>query len=220
MSNQPSVNRGTIILLDSNAQEANISPKNPYFTFQYNPEKLQHIFSQNTSTEENQGLIAEFFNLTFELDSIELDSSSQNKNSDFGIHPALAMLQLMTRPQIVSGKTSLPILVFKWGVKRTVAVRVENMTIEENSFDMILNPTRATINLLLKVLDPLEVNNNPGARGVYVNHQNTLTSMADAYKIQTGQGGPSGTNSNASAMGAAVSMNAAVKIESKTRLKA
>ena len=129
MPSQPNINRGTLILLAPNAKDASISPKNIFFVFQYNPEKLLHTFNQaaasalgaNTSAEP-QGSPTELFYLTLELDSIEIDASSQNQSSaNLGLHPALAMLELMMQPQIVAGKTSMPIVVFKWGAKRSVA---------------------------------------------------------------------------------------------------
>jgi hypothetical protein len=195
LPSQPSINRGTLILLAPNAKDANISATNVYFTFQYNPERLIHTFNQampnaaaNTSTD-MQAAPSEFFNLTFELDSIDSDASaSQSQSSaNLGLHPGLAMLNLMMQPQIVGKQALLPIIVFKWGAKRSVPVRIVSMNVEEKSFDITLNPTRANISLTLRVLDASEINNNPGARSVFSNHQNTQASLVDAYKLQTGQ---------------------------------
>jgi hypothetical protein len=195
LPSQPSINRGTLILLAPNAKDANISATNVFFTFQYNPEKLLHTFNQNTPnaaanpSANSPGIPTEYFNLTFELDSVDLDSSSQSQSSaGLGLHPGLAMLELMMQPQVVGKQTYLPILVFKWGAKRSLAVRLMGMSVEEKSFDVTLNPTRATVSLSLRVLDAAEVNNNPGARNVYSSHQNTQASLVDAYELQTGQG--------------------------------
>ena len=197
MPSQPSINRGTLILLAPNAADAAISSKNVFFVFQYNPEKLIRTFNQNmpnalaANTADQQGPTSEFFNLTFELDSIDDDGASQNQSStNLGLHPDLAMLELMMQPQIVGKQTFIPIVVFKWGAKRSVPVRFVSMTVEEKSFDISLNPTRATVSLALRVLDATEVNNNPGARSVLLNHQNVRTTMVDAYKLQTEQAFP------------------------------
>ncbi len=194
MPSQPSINRGTLILLAPNAKDANISATNVYFTFQYNPERLLHTFNQNTPnaaanpSANAQDVPTEYFNLTFELDSVDLDSSSQNQSSaGQGLHPGLAMLELMMQPQMVGKQALLPIIVFKWGAKRSMPVRIVSMNVEEKSFDITLNPTRANVSLTLRVLDAAEVNNNPGARNVSSNHQNTQASLVDAYKLQTGQ---------------------------------
>jgi hypothetical protein len=206
LPSQPSTSRGTLILLAPNAKDANISTNNIYFVFQYNPEKLFHTFNQeSTSTlapntyTDPQVIPAEFFNLTFELDSTDTDPSAQNQSSaNLGIHPALAMLELMMQPQAVNNQTTFPIVVFVWGAKRTVAVRFISMSIEEKSFDFSLNPTRATVNVSMRVLDAAETNNNPGAHNVCLNNQNVRATLVDAYKLQTGQINPmvSGQSSN------------------------
>jgi len=190
---QPSINRGILILLAPNVPDASIS-KNTFLVFQFNPEKLVHTFSQAlpsalaANTLDPQGISVEFFNLTFELDSVDIDPSSQNQiSADFGLHPTLALLEQMMKPQVVGNQTSMPIVVFKWGAKRSVAVRIVAMSVDEESFDVTLNPTRATVSLTLRVLDAVEVNNNPAARTVCLNHQNMRTTMVDKYKLQTGQ---------------------------------
>ena len=224
MPSQPNINRGTLILLAPNASDAAISSKNLFFTFQYNPEKLIHTFNQampaalDANTADSQGTTAEFFNLTFELDSVDVDSPSQNQSSsNFGLHPALAMLELMMQPQVIANQTSLPIVVFKWGAKRSVPVRLVSMSVEEKSFDATLNPTRATVSLTLRVLGAAEINNNPGARNALLDHQKVQGTLVDEYKLQTGQVNPmvAGANSNlAAAVGSGSS------IENKTKIKA
>ncbi len=190
----PNINRGTLILLAPNAKDASISQQNVFFVFQYNPEKLLHTFNQSlpsalaANTSDPQWFPSELFNLTFELDSTDLDPPAQNQTlTNFGVHPALAMLELMMQPQVVGKQTSLPIVVFKWGSNRSVPVRLISMSVEEQSFDVILNPTRAMVSLTLRVLDASEVNGNPGAQSVFSSHQGVRATLVDAYKLQTGQ---------------------------------
>ena len=193
LPNQPSLNKGILILLSLNAKDANISSSNVYFSFQYNPEKLLHTFSQPIAPAENtsgntQIPLLEFFNLTFELDSTDLEPQSQSKiATDLGIHPALAMLETMVQPQVVGNQTSMPIVIFKWGAKRSAAVRIVSINVEETAFDTSLNPTSATVNLTLRVLDAQEVNNNAGARSIYSSHKGERATLVEAYKSQTGQ---------------------------------
>ena len=199
LPSQPSINRGTLTLLDPNTNDTAVSPKNLFFVFQYNPEKLLHtfnqaMFSENSAETEMQATQpAEFFNLTFELDCVDIDSSTQNQSiGDFGLHPSLAMLELMMQPQLVNNQMVIPIVIFKWGAKRTVAVNLVSMSVEEKSFDITLNPTRATVSLVLRVLNVSEVGSNVGARSVCLNHQNARASLIDAYKLLTGQPNPMG----------------------------
>jgi len=194
LSSIPNINRGTLILLEPNAQDATTSSKNPFFVFQYNPEKLVHTFNQATpsttsaNNSDSQVLPEEFFNLIFELDSVDMDSSLKNQvSTDLGVHPALTILELMMQPQIAGKQKSMPIVIFKWGAKRILPVHLVSMSIEEKSFDVTLNPTRAMVTLTLKVLTAAEITNNPGAQKVLVSHENMRTTLVDAYKVQTGQ---------------------------------
>lgn len=188
-----SLNKGILILLAPNAKDANISASNVYFSFQYNPEKLLHYFNPPTApagnaTVESQAPRVEFFNLMFELDSTDLEFQTQNKiAADLGIHPALAMLETIMQPQVIGKQKAMPIVVFKWGAKRSVAVRVVSMNVAETAFDIILNPTRATVNLTLRVLDAQEVNNNSGASNIYSIHQAERAALVEVHKSQTGQ---------------------------------
>ena len=223
MPSQPNINRGTLILLAPNAADASISSKNIFFVFQYNPEKLLHTFNQTlpsmlgANTSDQQGIPTELYNLTFELDSVDTDQTTQ---ADFGLHPALAMLELMMQPQIVGKQTSLPIVVFKWGAKRSVAVRFVSMSVEEKSFDVILNPTRVTVSLTLKVLDAVEINNSPGASNVCLTHQNERATLVDAYKQQTGQASLMGASDKSAISGSAGSVAAMSSVQTKTLKRA
>ncbi len=124
------------------------------------------------------------------------------------------MLELMMEPQVVGTKTYMPIVVFKWGANRSVAVRIVTMNVEEKAFDEILNPVRATVSLSLQVLAQRDVNGNLGARGVYASHQNMRSSLVSAYMLQTGQGsiaGASGVSGSSSSVGAGSSLKGATK---------
>ena len=210
MPTQPNLNKGTLILLAPNATEPAVSSKNVYFAFQYNPEKLLHTFNPPEKNIESQCPALEYFYLTFELDSIEIDASPQTKTpTQFGLHPALAMLESMTQPQEGSSQTALPIALFRWGEKRLVPVSVVSMSVEEKSFDLVLNPTRAAVSLTLKVLSAKEVDNNQAARKIFQTHQNDRKSLIEIYKSQTGQAptstGPTGAAAASASIGKKIS---------------
>ncbi len=225
----PNLNRGVLILLAPNAKDANINQSNSYFVFQYNPEKLLHTFNHGmpqalTGTSEVSGPTVEIFNLTFDLDSLDLEPPNQNQISkDLGIHPSLAILESMMLPQIVGGQTVLPIVIFKWGANRTVPVRVVSMNVEEKTFDQTLNPTRATITLAIKVLSASEVKNSTGARSILTSHQIMQATLADKYRMQTGQGSfaetVSGAEADAIGAGSATNRSSAAKAGSVAKAK-
>jgi hypothetical protein len=225
LPSQPSINKGTLILLAPNAKDASNSSKNACFVFQYNPEKLLHTFNQamssalDANTTDSQDPPAELFYLTFELDSVDVDASSQNQSSTgLGLHPALAMLELMMQPQM-GKQTSMPIVVFKWGAKRSVTVRFVSMSVEEKSFDVTLNPTSASVSLCLRVLDVTEIGNNAVARDVYLSHENVRATLVEAYKLQTGQANSQAASDKSSVSASEVAASSAqskAKISPKT----
>jgi hypothetical protein len=191
LSAQTKLNKGALILLAPNATSSTASTKNLAFSFQYNPDKLVHAFtpaSQLASTSLSlSGAPSEVFNLTFELDNVDFDLSDPNQNFSLGLHPVLAMLELMVQPQTVGSQTTLPYVVFCWGTNRSVLVHIVSLNVEETSFDGLLNPTRANVTLCLKVLTAAEIKDNPAALDVYTSHQNMHATLVDAYKHQTGQ---------------------------------
>lgn len=220
MSRQPipNVNRGVLILLAPDATDPAISVKNIYFMFQYNPEKLLHILNpteQLTFAKEAEAKFppAEFFNLTFELDSLDVEADAPLKKQvtpDFGVHPALAMLEQMMQIQQGKGnQTSNPVVVFKWGQKRLLPVYLVSMSVEEKTFDSTLNPTRASVSLILRVLTAAEISSNQAARKVFEGHQKDQSMLVEVYKSLTGQ---APDIKPGAAMGAAV--------ESKTKIRA
>ena len=218
MSNQPSINRGILILLAPDATDASVNSNNTYFSFQYNPEKLLHTFNplmQHTSDieKENKFTLSEFFNLAFDLDSIEIEAGMKKQIvPDYGLHPALAMLEQMIQPQKKGNQTSMPIIIFKWGQKRILPVQLISMSIEEKTFDQTLNPTRANVSIVLKVLSDNEIQANHAAKKIFANHRNDRAMLAEFYKSQTGQA-PTSIKPGATTA-------SATSIKNKTKLKA
>jgi hypothetical protein len=187
-----SLKRATLLLLSPDAKDAKVSAKNSCLVFQYIPEKLIHTFNrplpEPTSVLTSKNSLVELFHLSFEFDSTDPDLQTQtNALNDFGIHPALAMLESLVQPQMPDNLQSIPFVVFNWGTHRSVIVQIMSMSIEETVFDGALNPLRATINLILRVLNGSEITANKGAQDVYFNHQNMHAVLVEAYKLNTGQ---------------------------------
>ena len=222
MVNPPSVNRGTLILLAADATEPTIiaGTKNIYLTFQYNPEKLLHTFNpaiQPASTKETDTQCPpnEFFNLTFELDSVDIEQPVKASVApDFGLHPALAMLEFMMQPQTKDKQTLMPVVVFRWGQKRSLPVYLVSMSVEEKTFDQTLNPTRASVTIILRVLSSSEVKDNQAAKKALETHQYDRTTLVEVYKADTNQA-PATTKPGAQTAAANASSG-----QSKTRIMA
>ncbi|HEY9641424.1 MAG TPA: hypothetical protein V6C57_13135 [Coleofasciculaceae cyanobacterium] len=103
---------------------------------------------------------------------IIIDATDQLERGDaqavkLGIHPQLAALEMLLYPKVkdvMTNKTlteagtleikpmQLPLTLFSWGNKRTLPVNIESLSIEEQAYDVNLNPIRAEVSLSMQVL--------------------------------------------------------------------
>ena len=98
----------------------------------------------------------------------EIDSTDQLEiGAPDGIGPQLAALEMLVQPtteQLTEATTKsakgaieinpieTPLTLFTWGNKRVVPVRVTELEVTEQAFDVNLNPIRASLSIGLKVL--------------------------------------------------------------------
>jgi len=115
---------------------------------------------------------------------LEIDATDQLEDPlksphtlTFGIGPQLAALELLMYPlseQVLSDfysfgakgaeeknvpENQVPAALFVWGPSRLLPVRLTSLSITEEAFDQLLNPTRATVTVGLRVLTLEELNN-------------------------------------------------------------
>jgi hypothetical protein len=167
----PKLLKGAIVALD---------PANPVasvIAFQYNPSTLTRSIQAQTSAGEEaeqadplrlKGPPRESISLEVELDATDQLETGDPIATTMGIYPQLAAIEMLVYPKsaLVIANTALldlgtievvapeaPLTLFVWGPKRVLPVRLSNFTIEEEAFDVNLNPTRARVNLSLDVLN-------------------------------------------------------------------
>jgi len=154
--------KGALGLVRSNPKTSPIDLNPLRFVFQYNPEMLGHLFSSPNSEEaakqEQQSganTIVELINLSLELDANDqLEQPNLHEEIvEYGLHPTLATLASIMLSQSKTHNSTSPIVLFTWGPNRTIPVSLENVKILEESFDTRLNPIRAKIELVMKVLN-------------------------------------------------------------------
>jgi hypothetical protein len=80
-------------------------------------------------------------------------------------------------PTTTVPRSVMPVVLFVWGIERIVPVRVTGLTITENLYDSLLNPTHAQAQLALRVLTPEEL----VAATTDDNVMGTLASVAYTY---------------------------------------
>ena len=127
------------------------------------------------------GMPGETFQLTILLDADDdmLSAAPQIAAAaqDHGVSGRLAALELLLYP-VTTGKAGLlgtvsaprsasrtsavpkstvPIVLFVWGPKRVLPVRVTSLTITETLYDVQLNPIHAEAAITLRVLTPTEL---------------------------------------------------------------
>jgi hypothetical protein len=218
--------KGTLILLDANATTSRPYLNSSVFIFQFNPETLTHTFTSGqlgaNVAPTTQGSVAELFNLTFDLESDDLDPAEQTQTTrQFGLHPALAVLETMTQQRpAAGGQPELPVVVFCWGSNRVVPVQVVSMNFEEKAFDATLNPTKATVHLCMRALALSELKSGSAAYNLCTGHLNSQKTLVTLYKRdhpQLDQSVSSGSTTVAPASAVIQSSVSASKIAQKLK---
>jgi hypothetical protein len=118
------------------------------------------------------GPLKESFQVLVRLDYGDRHEATGNLPAEYGIAPEIAALEDLLHgaasPQDDNsdGKEPVrqdpqrPIVLFVWGRRRVLPVRITAMTIEETMFNQHLDPVRAEIQVSLEVLQEADVRNS------------------------------------------------------------
>ena len=189
----PRLLKGAIVSLDK------FNPQSSVVVFQYNPDTMSRSLSPRISKVDSQedapspketlritGPPEETIRLKIELDATDQLETANPVAIELGIHPQLAALEILLYPKLttvlsnqVLAKTGtlevipmeLPLALFMWGNKRTLPVRLESLSIEEQAFDVNLNPIRAEISLSLRVLSYSDLQFGSKGGSLFLAHQ-------------------------------------------------
>jgi hypothetical protein len=144
---------------------------------QYNPDTLTRTLQVQATGESGdrseamrlRGAAVESIKLEAEIDATDrLDDPESNPDAvALGIHPELAALEALVHPHAddlqandalaAAGVLEVlpleaPLTLFVWSRQRVVPVRVTDVSVTEEAFDVALNPIRARVSLSLRVL--------------------------------------------------------------------
>lgn len=146
---------------------------------QYNPDTLTRSLQvQSSGGSEGgdrsqalrlKGAAVETIKLEAEIDATDrLEDPDSNRDTvKLGIHPQLAALETLVHPRaddlqrndVLAGSGVLeilpleaPLTLFVWSKQRVVPVRVTDLSVTEEAFDVALNPIRAKVSIGLRVL--------------------------------------------------------------------
>ena len=138
---------------------------------QYNPDTLTRSLQVQSSGESGgdrsealrlKGAAVETIKVEVEIDATDrLDDPEGNPDAvELGIHPQLAALEALVHPRAddlqandtLAGSGVLevlpleaPLLLFVWSKQRVVPVRITELSVTEEAFDVALNPIRAKV---------------------------------------------------------------------------
>jgi len=183
----PRIAKGGIVLLDpKNGTVLRILP------LQYNPDTLTRSLQIKGAGADGgdhlealrlKGPPVETIKLEAEVDATDLLEAGDEQATKNGLHAALAALETIVYPtsaqllanhaEAASGSLEIlpvqsPLSVFVFGAGRIVPVRITEMTITEEAFDVALNPIRAKLELSLRVLSVDDLGFDPKGAGVFL----------------------------------------------------
>ena len=180
---------------------------------QYNPDSLSRTLQvQSVDSGGNpaqalrlKGAAVETIRVEAEIDATErLDDPGANPTTvQLGIHPDLAVLEELVQPRADDLQTNdalasagvlevlpleAPLTLFVWSRQRIVPVRVTDLSVTEEAFDVALNPIRAKVSLSLRVLtvDDLGFKHRGGTLFMaYLRNKEALAAVATQVQLST-----------------------------------
>jgi len=191
----PKLQKGSIIAIDQATKQRT------EIQFQYNPETLTRRLTAQTASGNYDRSEAfrikappeETFSLEVLLDATDELEAGNSNAQNMGIHPKLAVLELLLYPKsqlIIANEIlakfgvieivppEVPLTLFSWGPNRIVPVRLTSFSITEEAFDPNLNPIRAKVSLDLTVLNYIDLGLPSEGGQTFMAHQKQKEMMA------------------------------------------
>jgi hypothetical protein len=184
-------------------------------SLQYNPDTLTRTLQvQSTSPGGGgdqgealrlKGAAIETIKLEAEIDATDglSDPAASPIAVSLGIHPQLAALEELVQPRasdlqlndslVSSGVLEVlpieaPLTLFVWSKQRVVPVRVTDLSVTEDAFDVNLNPIRAKVSLGLRILsiDDLGFGHRGGTLFMaYLRNKEALAARATSISLSS-----------------------------------
>lgn len=122
------------------------------------------------------GALKESFSIQIRLDFADREESVRGLNAEFGVAPEIAAIEDLLYPAETKSEATSdgtepthparerPTVLFVWGRKRVLPVRIASLKIEESVYNNHLNPVRAEIEASLEVLGGAAALAHPAVR--------------------------------------------------------
>jgi hypothetical protein len=180
---------------------------------QYNPDTLSRSLQLQASgaaaTDRTEALrikgpAVETINLEAEIDLTDaLEHPADHPGAaEVGLHPQLAALEALLNPTAAtlqandslskSGTLEIipmqsPLTIFVWSRHRVLPVRVTQLTIMEDAFDVALNPIRAKVTLALRVLSVTDLGFDHRGGAMFMTYLRNAERLAAGARGTLGQ---------------------------------
>ncbi len=181
-----------------------IDPFNPLASvtvFNYNPDTLSRTLQAQMGSEGGdrseqlrlKGAPVETIKVDVEIDATDQLERDDGLAKSLGIYPQLSALEMLVYPKsaLVIANTVLlaigtievippvaPLTIFIWGPKRALPVKLTEFSINEEAYDVNLNPIRAKVSLGLRVLTYADLPIAHPGYALFLAHQVTKEAMA------------------------------------------
>jgi len=194
----PRILKGGIALIDNESGQVS-----RLIALQYNPETLTRSLQIKGVSGESgdhvealrlKGPPVETIKVDVEIDATDkMEDSDKDTGSD-GIHAQLAALETIVYPSSTtlfsnnaeagSGSIEIlpmsgPLTVFIFGPKRILPVRITELSITEELFDVNLNPIRAKVSLGMRVLTVDDLGFDGKGGGLFMTYLQKKEQLAD-----------------------------------------
>jgi hypothetical protein len=201
--NSPKLLKGGIVLIDPDSGSVQ-----RIIVLQYNPDTLSRSFQvKGVGTEGGDrsealrltGPPVETIKLEAEIDATDqLEFPSENPLApELGIHPQLAVLEGLVYPASSDLQSTLqlahagtieiapmeaPLSLFVWSKNRVLPVRLTELNVNEEAFDVNLNPIRANVSLGLRVLSTNDLPDTHKGAGLFLAYHQQKERLAAKYE--------------------------------------
>jgi Contractile injection system tube protein len=149
------------------------------------------------SADASSGSLKESFSVVIRLDFADREESLSGLDEKLGIAPEIAAIEDLLYPAETESEASSdgsepvrpaperPTVLFVWGHKRVLPVRIASLKIDESVYNAELNPVRAEIEASLEVLGEAEARNHAAVRPALDHTHNARRELARMFYDNT-----------------------------------
>ena len=204
LSSSPRLIKGALVGVDI------FNPVASVVVFQYNPNTMTRSLEARAAGDGGDsgealrlsGPPKESITLSIEIDAADQLEQANSTTTQMGIYPSLSALEMMIYPKsaaviantvlslvgsIEIMPTEAPFVLFAWGAKRVLPVRITSFSITEEAYDPALNPILAKVELSLNVLSYQDFGVLHTGHSLFMAHQIAKETMATLNVVDSAQ---------------------------------